>query len=144
LIFCSKSHSDFALPYWNPVPSTEDELTKETEWDRLEDRYPKSYVDYMPLNVGDLTVHSGWALHCSNGNDSRHDDDKGAKDRIALAITFVDGDATIRPNWRECGDDEDRVSYESWCQQVQPNRFIQHDSVPIVWPLPPPTPPSSS
>jgi ectoine hydroxylase-related dioxygenase (phytanoyl-CoA dioxygenase family) len=147
LIFCSKSHADFALPYWNPVPSqnnTDDR--NDSEWDRLEDRYPKNYVDYMPMNVGDVTVHSGWTLHCSNGNgDCINDHDaitgmNSTRERVALAITFVDGDATIRSDWQECGDDEDRWSYEKWCQEVKPRTKITHDLVPIVWP---PTTPSS-
>jgi ectoine hydroxylase-related dioxygenase (phytanoyl-CoA dioxygenase family) len=133
LIFCSKSHADFALPYWNPPPgAVESDAAKNSQtpsgWDRLEDRYPKKVVDYMPMNLGDVTVHSGWTLHCSNGNEV-------PEDRIALAITFVDGSAEIRLDWQTVGDDEDRWSYQEWCKDVKPRTSFSHDLVPIVYPL---------
>ena len=137
LIFCSKSHADFALPYWSPPePNNDDTQQINVEdgsslsgWDRLEDRYPKKVVDYMPMSLGDVTVHSGWMLHCSNGNER-----EGSKDRVALAITFVDGAAEIRPNWQTIGDDEDRWSYQDWCKDVVPRTKFSHELVPIVWP----------
>jgi ectoine hydroxylase-related dioxygenase (phytanoyl-CoA dioxygenase family) len=142
LIFCSKSHVDFALPYWNPAPEVNNvnnnnnnnnniimKDTTTSEWDRLDERYPSKDVDYMPMNLGDVTVHSGWTLHCSNGNDR-----KGShNDRIAIAITFVDGNAEIRPQGQK-GDDEDRWSYESWFKEIIPRRKFSHELVPIVWP----------
>lgn len=103
--------------------------TTTSEWDRLDERYPSKDVDYMPMNLGDVTVHSGWTLHCSNGNDR-----KGShNDRIAIAITFVDGNAEIRPQGQK-GDDEDRWSYESWFKEIIPRRKFSHELVPIVWP----------
>ena len=125
----TKTHSDFALPYWNPiVPPTEnddnDNTINNSEWNRLDERYKdpgyidyydiidqqqqqgdgsttiktkkrnlkyQSFIDYMPLNVGDITVHSGWTLHCSN---PCHKDE--IIDRLALAITYVDSRAPIR------------------------------------------------
>jgi ectoine hydroxylase-related dioxygenase (phytanoyl-CoA dioxygenase family) len=128
LIFCSKSHADMALPYWNPVPNEDSRFVSE-EWDRLEYRYPKRLVHYMPLQMGDATVHSGWTLHCSNGSD------KG-DERMAIAISFVDGDAEIRHNWESMGDNEDRWSYEAWCREVAPRTKFSHPLVPIVWPPP--------
>ncbi len=131
LNFCSKSHSDFALPYWNPpddAGTTNDE-NNASAWDHLEDRYPQEIIDYMPMSVGDVTVHSGWTLHCSNGNEI-----EGSKDRLALAISFVDGDAEIRPNWETVGDDEDRWSYQDWCREIQPRTKFSHKLVPMVWP----------
>ena len=134
LIFCSKSHADFALPYWNHPPEVnnnkDDTNSSLSGWDRLEDRYPEKVVDYMPMNLGDVTVHSGWTLHCSNGNELV----EGSKDRIALAITFVDWAAEIRPNWQTIGDDEDRWSYQDWCKDVVPRTKFSHELVPIVWP----------
>jgi Phytanoyl-CoA dioxygenase (PhyH) len=124
LTFCSKSHADFALPYWNPVASQSDD----DEWDRLAHRYPKRLIDYMPMFVGDVTVHSGWTLHCSDGNE------QGLEDRIALAISYVDGHAEIRPGWETIGDNEDRWSYMEWCKSLTPRSSIHHDMVPIVWP----------
>ena len=137
LMFCSKSHCDFALPYWNP--KIDNDVSKQavnaednksiSAWDRLEDRYPKEIIDYMPMSVGDVTVHSGWTLHCSNGNEG-----EGAMDRLALAITFVDGNAEIRTDWQTIGDDEDRWSYQDWCKDVIPQTKFSHELVPIVWP----------
>ncbi len=132
LIFCSKSHSDFALPYWNPpeeIASGSKDKKYASAWDRLEDRYPEEVIDYMPMSLGDVTIHSGWTLHCSNGNEI-----EGSKDRIALAISFVDGDAEIRHNWQSIGDDEDRWSYQDWCKEVRPQRKFSHELVPIIWP----------
>lgn len=127
LTFCSKSHADFALPYWNPITATDNNVD-DNEWDRLAERYPKRLVHYMPMTVGDMTAHSGWTLHCSDGNS------EGLHDRLALAISYVDGDAEIRPNWETTGDNEDRWSYEVWCKSVTPRTRIHHDLVPIVWP----------
>jgi len=141
LIFCSKSHADFALSYWNPPPEVKNAYNKKhkndieditsSEWDRLDDRYPKKLVDYMPMNLGDVTVHSGWTLHCSNGNEREGSNN----DRIALAITFVDGNAKIRPDWESVGNDEDRWSYQDWCKEVTPRKKVSHKLVPIVWPF---------
>ena len=124
LMFCSKSHADFALPYWNPVHECG------SEWDRLQDRYPKRVVDYMPMKMGDVTMHSGWTLHCSNGNG----DNSQNKDRVALAITFVDAKAEIRPDWKTVGDNEDSWSYQRWCKDVKPRTKFTHELVPVVWP----------
>ncbi|KAL3925051.1 MAG: hypothetical protein SGILL_000656 [Bacillariaceae sp.] len=129
LIFCSKSHSDFALPYWNPVPSDDDD-SKTGEWDRLQDRYPKRLVNYMPMKMGDVTVHSGWTLHCSSGNSNN----PFSEDRVALAISFVDSKADIRPDWESTGDNEDAWSYQEWCKDVTPRTEFSHELVPIVWP----------
>jgi ectoine hydroxylase-related dioxygenase (phytanoyl-CoA dioxygenase family) len=136
LIFCSKSHVDFALPYWNPAPEVNNANTNNmkdstaSEWDRLDERYPTKDVNYMPMNLGDVTIHSGWTLHCSNGNDR----EGSHNDRIALAISFVDGNAEIRPDWQFIGDDEDRWSYQDWCKDVTPRTKISHKLAPIVWP----------
>ncbi|KAL3945123.1 MAG: hypothetical protein SGBAC_000791 [Bacillariaceae sp.] len=125
LMFCSKSHNDFALPYWNPTSGKES-----IEWDRLEDRYPEKTVDYMPMKVGDLTVHSGWTLHCAGESDQ-------TTDRIALAISFVDANAEIRPDALDTagkGDNEDLNSYLEWGTSVTPRTKFEHPMVPIVWP----------
>jgi ectoine hydroxylase-related dioxygenase (phytanoyl-CoA dioxygenase family) len=127
LIFCSKSHSDFALPFWNDFD--------EAEYQRLEDRYRNSTVNYMPLSLGDVTVHSGWTLHCA-------DDNIEGKDRVALAISYVDARAEIREDALEetnsggggYGDNEDQWSYKDWVQDVRPRQQFRHALVPIVWP----------
>jgi hypothetical protein len=85
----------------------------------------------MPFKLGDVSVHSGWTLHCSNGGS---DDGDEMKDRVALAVTFVDSDAKIRSDWEVTGDNEDLWSYKDWCQEVEPRRKFRHDLVPIVFP----------
>lgn len=128
LVFCSKSHADFALPFWNDFDSS-------PEYQRLEERYQYSTVDYMPIHLGDVTVHSGWTLHCADG-------EEGEDDRVALAISYVDARAEIRPDAMVesdnaaggYGDNEDRWSYIEWVQDVEPRRQFQHELVPIVWP----------
>jgi ectoine hydroxylase-related dioxygenase (phytanoyl-CoA dioxygenase family) len=129
LMFCSKSHADYALPYWNPI----DEEASNSEWDRLQRRYPKRIVDYMPMNMGDVTVHSGWTLHCANGNERD-------SDRVALAVSFVDAKAELREDALDTssgqGDNEDQWSYQDWAHSVPPRKPIKHECVPIVWPRP--------
>lgn len=127
LLFVSKSHSDFALPFWNEFDGP--------EFARLEERYKGTSKNHMPLKLGDATVHSGWTLHCADGNTSFHDD------RHALAISFVDADAPVREsalvfhtNSHGYGDNEDYWSYREWVTAVPPRRMFRHDLVPIVWP----------
>ena len=127
LMFCSKSHSDYALSYWNPV---DQEGEEGSEWSRLEKRYPKKTVEHMPMALGDVTVHSGWTLHCANGN-------FGTEDRVALALSYVDAQAELRPDALDDfgkGDNEDRWSYQDWANSVKPRKKFRHELVPIVWP----------
>ncbi len=140
LIFVDGSHSDFALPYWNGVDGK--------EYDRLEDRYNNGNFgdnggvsDYMPLAVGDVTVHSGWTLHCAEAATFL----EKKQDRYALAITFVDCRAEIREDLltrtsgnissSEKGDNEDVWSFKSWVEEVKPRSQFRHPLVPVVWPL---------
>lgn len=128
LLFCSKSHSDFALPYWNPVVN---DGMADSEWSRLEYRYPKKPVSYMPMKLSDLTAHSGFTLHCADGTSS------GSTDRMALAISYVDARAELRPDALDDvgkGDNEDKWSYQDWAHSVPPRTPFKHDLVPIVWP----------
>ena len=128
LVFCSKSHSDFALPFWNDFDGP--------EFDRLEERYKGSSTHHMPLALGDATVHSGWTLHCADGNNSL------GEDRHALAISFVDADAQVRetaldftPSSGGYGDNEDQWSYREWVNDVKPRTPFRHPLAPIIWPL---------
>eukprot|EP00586_Coscinodiscus_wailesii_P018804 CAMPEP_0172509058 /NCGR_PEP_ID=MMETSP1066-20121228/217264_1 /TAXON_ID=671091 /ORGANISM="Coscinodiscus wailesii, Strain CCMP2513" /LENGTH=180 /DNA_ID=CAMNT_0013287367 /DNA_START=217 /DNA_END=756 /DNA_ORIENTATION=+ len=114
LVFVDKSHSDFALPYWNGFEGD--------EYHRLEERYggEKAVRDHMPLQLGDVTVHAGWTLHCASGCDD-HDD------RYALAISYVDAKAEVRRDVNynsgtggNYGDNEDRQSFEYWIGDVKP------------------------
>lgn len=130
LLFSSKSHSDYALPYWNPIRDSMDGQVG-SEWDRLEHRYSTKPVHYMPMAVSDVTVHSGWTLHCADGTNGKK------TDRMALAISYVDAKAELRPDAFDdagVGDNEDRWSYQDWAPHVKPRKPFQHDLVPIVWP----------
>ena len=146
LVFCSKSHCDFALPYWNDVALAEQDPS--SPWNHLEKRYPSSAAccDYMPLALGDVTVHSGWTLHCadalipmdvqrlSSETTQQHAD----ADRLALAITYVDALAPVRdPKTfiNEKSDKEDMWSYQDWIHDVRYNSSRwNHPLVPILWP----------
>jgi len=142
LYFVDRSHVDFALPFWNGVPS--DDSVEGGEYGRLVQRYGglQSIQHHMPMEVGDCTVHSGWTLHSSNGGSS-------SKDRYALAVTYVDAMAEVREDAtptatlglkgtgkgaRQQGHSEDLRSYQDWIGDVRPREFIDHRSLPIVWP----------
>jgi ectoine hydroxylase-related dioxygenase (phytanoyl-CoA dioxygenase family) len=152
LVFCSKSHSDFSLPYWNPLEKAN--KNPRSPWNDLEERYRRDQddnddddddrhlVDYMPLQTGDVTAHAGWTLHCANGNLEKN---KNAKtkgghtdhDRLALAVTYVDARAVVRKDalTSSIGDNEDVWSYRDWVGQVPARtRNFVHKRVPIVWP----------
>lgn len=138
LVFCSKSHVDIALPYWHPL-TKERVLDSSSPWYSLEDRYStNNLVDYLPLYQGDVTVHSGWTLHCA-------DPVQASRDRFALAISFVDARAPIRKkvavrnrkstHSSNYGDDEDTWSYKDWINDVpRESHDWDHDLVPILWP----------
>lgn len=127
LIFCSKSHSDFSLPFWNDFDGP--------EYQRLDERYRHSAESYKPIHLSDVTCHSGWTLHCADPNESD-------KDRVALAISFVDTRAEVREDAMNeangggggYGDNEDRWSYIEWVKDVPPRKQFQHRLVPVVWP----------
>lgn len=131
LIFCSKSHADFALPYWNAVVGAT--TTDDSPWNNLEERYNElPCVDYMPIAVGDVTVHSGWTLHCADASIDEN--------RLALAVTFVDARAPIRSDAlpgvnSSKGDGEDVWSYKDWVRRV-PSGISNwnHPLAPILWP----------
>ena len=131
LVFCSKSHADFALPFWNAVNQTE--TNPKSPWNSLDKRYQvvndAQLVDYMPLSTGDVTAHAGWTLHCADGNLE--------SDRLALAITYVDAQAVVREDAvsSAVGDNEDVWSYRDWVNEVPARtRGFRHARVPIVWP----------
>jgi ectoine hydroxylase-related dioxygenase (phytanoyl-CoA dioxygenase family) len=129
LHFVSKSHSDFALAFWNPYEK-DSSSDNGSAWNQLEQRYQHNQIQhYMPLAKGDLTVHSGWTLHSSaDGHDS---------DRLALAISYVDARAPIRAlvlSESDHGDDEDRWSYADWVKDVPAGKEFDHPLVPVVWP----------
>lgn len=126
LQFVDGSHSDFALPYWNGVDGN--------EWDRLENRYDNDRVSHhMPLEIGDVTVHNGWTLHCADSTEYMED----GEDRYAFSITYVDGSAEVREDVLDAsskGDNEDVWSFRSWVKDIKPRTRFLHPQVPIVWP----------
>ena len=145
LQFVSKSHADFALPFWNPFPSaSSSDNGKETNpWDHLDARYQQNeIINYMPLSKGDLTAHSGWTLHCADsqptyGKEGANPSAAAGADRLALAISYVDARAPVRENVLtdgDHGDDEDQWSYADWVKEVSPGQEFEHPLVPIVWP----------
>jgi len=129
LYFVNKSHSDFALPFWNGQPSSDS-----AEFNRLDLRYGGDNVQhYMPMNLGDCTVHSGWTLHMAGDGSGNNSQD----DRYALSITYVDAHAEIRENVStktKMGYNEDYWSYQAWINDIQPREYFEHDMIPIVWP----------
>ena len=152
LVFVSKSHSDMALPYWN-----EADVSK--EYSRLEERYGVTDDDdtaiqhYMPMRTGDVTVHSGWTLHCADANQSIDGSGQSRCDRYALAVSYVDARAEVREDVLESinrlteggrqgdagssnyrGDDEDTSSFLPWIRDVKPRSQFNHNLVPLVWP----------
>lgn len=162
LWFVDRSHGDFALPFWNGPPSDGDDGDGGGEYDRLEERYGLDCVKhYMPMKVGDCTVHAGWTLHSANANNALDDgidgnrggNKRGGGERHALAVTYVDALAEIREDvvgttsakghggasaamdgGGDVGHHEDQRSYQGWIGDVRPREYFEHDLVPIVWP----------
>lgn len=132
LLFVDGSHSDFALPYWNGVEGK--------EYDRLENRYGDEAVrHHMPLEVGSVTIHNGWTLHCADSAEFYGED---VADRFALSITYVDARAEVREDVvsphttaDNKGDNEDAWSFRSWLREVEPRVQFRNAKVPIVWPM---------
>mmetsp|Transcript_25623 Transcript_25623/g.37564 ORF Transcript_25623/g.37564 Transcript_25623/m.37564 type:complete len:518 (+) Transcript_25623:435-1988(+) len=132
LCFVDQSHVDIALPYWNGADGD--------EYTRLDERYggDDGVKSYMPLNVGDITAHSGWTLHYAPPGGGMVGDEV----RYAIAVTYVDGRAEIRDDVAssssyggEKGDDEDNWSYKDWIHDVKPRTQFSHDLVPIIYPI---------
>ena len=115
LTFASRSHCDFALPYWsNPI---ETDLTGRYE-----------IVDYPNFEVGDCTWHHGWTLHSAPPNTLD-------LDRYAYAISFIaDGTYLLQEDGHiRRPDTEDYQSYEDWIEDVQWGNFADHKYLPLVF-----------
>ena len=118
LHFASRSHRDFALPYWRTLEGMAD----------LEGRYD---IDtYDELDLGDLTAHHGWALHWSPPQP------RDSVPRYALSICyFADGARRMETeNLRRTPHDEDEWSYATWLREVKPGAYARHPELPLVWP----------
>ncbi|GIL75969.1 hypothetical protein Vretimale_5627 [Volvox reticuliferus] len=128
LMFAAGSHRDFALPFWHNMDGRD-----------LSDR-GYTMKDTGPMEVGDVSWHHGWTLHCAAPQPM------GTPPRLALTVAFfADGarllarhsDPTVRP---ELLHDEDAESYASWLGQLikgkgRDGAFARHKLLPVVWPL---------
>ena len=119
----------------------------------MEGRYDR-VSHRIPLEVGDVTVHIGWTLHCADAvaNSDAAEDDEG--DRYAFSVTCVKARAEPREGVlppsetdgnnghgrdanRESlsrGDDKDIWSFRSWAGEVEPQTRFRHPMVPTGWP----------
>lgn len=118
LHFASRSHRDFALPYWRTLQGMED----------LESR-GYEIETYEELDLGDLTAHHGWTLHWSPPQP------EDSAPRYALSICyFADGARRMRTeNLRRVPHDEDEWSYDAWLREIKPGHAARHLEIPIVW-----------
>lgn len=153
LLFVDKSHSDFALPYWNKSQGFYDDggdYDRPSEYDRLDNRYggESAISHHMPLAVGDITAHAGWTLHMANGINERvvleGNEGFGLNERYALAVTYVDDRAELREdaftdlegksNENDLGHNEDRWSYVEWLKDgtIRPRQPFEHPLVPTL------------
>jgi hypothetical protein len=119
LHFASKSHRDFALPYWRTLAGMEDDLESRYEIDT-----------YDELDLGDLTAHHGFTLHWSPPQP------EDSVPRFALSICyFADGAKRMdAKHLRRSPHEEDMWSYESWLKDVKPGARARHPELPLVWP----------
>eukprot|EP01035_Chromulina_nebulosa_P017638 gene17638-23216_t len=115
LSFASKSHVDFALPYWSDIESSD-----------LSNRYNvESYGEYK---AGDVAFHHGWCLHSSPGNTLN-------ETRWAYSVAFVaDGAKVLEEEGHiRYPDDEDSQSYQEWLSEVGWGGIADHPLLPIVY-----------
>ena len=119
LHFASKSHRDFALPYWRTLAGMEDDLESRYEIDTYEE-----------LDLGDLTAHHGFTLHWSPPQP------EDSVPRFALSICyFADGAKRMdAKHLRRSPHEEDLWSYESWLKDIKPGAVARHPELPLVWP----------
>ena len=78
------------IPFYDPVFRLESRLSP-----RLEGRYDQ-VSHHTLLEVGDVTVHNGWTLHCADvvANSNAAEDDK--EDRYAFSVAYVDARVELR------------------------------------------------
>ena len=128
LHFIEGSHRDFALPYWHWEELTNEEGPVLDLTDRFED---KIVEQDEPLSAGDCTWHHGWCLHSAP---DLFDDEQ--KDRVAYTASYVKSPVRLLDE-KVLGrqDGEDAISYEGWANDVAPGDVIDHELLPLVWPL---------
>ncbi|KXZ56249.1 hypothetical protein GPECTOR_1g217 [Gonium pectorale] len=128
LIFAAGSHRDFALPFWHDMDGRD-----------LSDR-GYAIKDTGPMEVGDVSWHHGWTLHCAAPQPVN------TPPRLALSVAFfADGarllarrsDPSVRA---ELLHDEDEESYSAWLPALAKGKgkdgaVARHKLLPVVWPL---------
>ena len=128
LSYASRSHVDFALPYWFD-PDVVD----------LSERY--LIEDHGAYTAGDASFHHGWCLHAAPPNDSNHT-------RIALSLSFVADGVPLLPLEMQTGaggavgagdgmlrgpDMEDAPSYAGWLGGALEGGYLDTPLCPIVF-----------
>ena len=108
----------------------------------------------MSLEVGDVTVHNGWALHCADvvANSNAAEDNK--EDMYAYSVAYANAPTELREdvlpssetngNARHAatqmggspnrGDNACIWSFRSWVGEVEPQTQFRNPMVPTVWP----------
>ncbi|KAG2450445.1 hypothetical protein HYH02_004947 [Chlamydomonas schloesseri] len=125
LMFAAGSHRDFALPFWHDMDGRD-----------LSDR---GYVmkDCGPMEMGDVSWHHGWVLHCAAPQPL------GTPPRLALSVAFFADGARILPRRSDPSvradllHDEDVESYAAWLPQLvaaKDGAVARHRLLPVVWP----------
>lgn len=121
LVYASKSHADFALPFWfNP-----DEMD-------LSERYV--LADHGAYSLGDASVHHGWCLHSAPPN-------LGDSTRVALSLSFVADGAPTLPLGAPADDSgllrrpdmEDSPTFADWLPAALEEGYLQHELCPMVF-----------
>jgi len=142
LHFVDESHIDLALFFWHGKFPKKNKASNTDLFQNIDlsKRYggDKSINNYMPLQIGDVTVHSGWTLHTSDPLSSP--EKKLSDGRIALSISYVCSKAMVRkvdgrsPSG-DNGHDEDYDSYKGWIDRIKPGRSINVDDIdlPVIF-----------
>jgi len=127
LSYASRSHVDFALPFW---------FGKGFDDFDLDERY--IVTDHGEMAIGDASWHHGWTLHAAPPNLTK-------STRLALSLSFVADGAPLLPNdaqgrfevggeWGlvRVPDTEDSPSYAPWLASA--SGFISSDDYcPLVY-----------
>ncbi|KAF6256823.1 hypothetical protein COO60DRAFT_1640423 [Scenedesmus sp. NREL 46B-D3] len=122
LLFAEQSHRDFALPFWHDLRGRD-----------LNDRRYK-LQDAGPMQVGDVSWHHGWMLHCAPPQPP------GTPQRLALAVSYFADGARLLARRRDPSvlkhmlHDEDAESYGGWLAQLKDGAVARHEQLPLVYP----------
>ncbi|EFJ47584.1 hypothetical protein VOLCADRAFT_91857 [Volvox carteri f. nagariensis] len=128
LMFAAGSHRDFALPFWHNMEGRD-----------LSDR-GYAMKDTGPMEVGDVSWHHGWTLHCAAPQPV------GTPPRLALTVAFFADGARLLPRTSDSSvrsellHDEDAESYSAWLPALAKGKgrdgaVARHKLLPVVWPL---------